>query len=343
MNFKKLWCVSLTSVLILLIALSCIGCAPAQPTGGMPEFIQIVGISGVGGYYDEQHMTLAELIRTKFPEVGVRTLPGSSEEIVREMEGGGNDISVTVDSYIYDCQESKGKFEGETAFTKLNTLGGWPLGTTTVVLAVRADSDIQDICDIRGKRVALGAKGSLVPTYYEVGLKEFCGFSLEDIEKAGGLVYWGGASEARDMLAAGELDAARADAHPDAQLQLLHAREGIRIISFSEDQWKWIADNMRGVTYYYRPADTYEGIPKFYGGATSMTFIVSADLSEDAVYNLAKTIYSDEGIQFFIDRCGTFKGLTVDDVRQQGIMRLNNPPAPIHPGAIKYWKEQGAL
>jgi len=74
-----------------------------------------------------------------------------------------------------------------------------------------------------------------------------------------------------------------------------------------------------------------------------MTFIVSADLPEDAVYNLAKTIYSDDGIQFFLDRCGTFKALTIDAVRDQGIMRLKNPPAPIHPGATKYWKEQGQL
>ena len=83
------------------------------------------------------------------------------------------------------------------------------------------------------------------------------------------------------------------------------------------------------------PADTYknqtEELPTF---ATGTYLCCRADLSEDLIYEMTK--YMWENIEHLNTLHAAVADLTIDAVKEIEGM-------PIHPGALKYYQEQGIL
>ena len=96
---------------------------------------------------------------------------------------------------------------------------------------------------------------------------------------------------------------------------------------------KLVADNP-----YYRkatvPAGMYKGtdhdVTTFGVGAT---FITSADVPDDVVYTVVKAVF--DNFDDFKALHPAFKNLKEEEMIKDGLS------APLHPGAIKYYKERG--
>lgn len=94
-----------------------------------------------------------------------------------------------------------------------------------------------------------------------------------------------------------------------------------------------VADNP-----YYRtatiPGGMYRGndedVHTFGVGATIVT---SADVSEDAVYAVVSAVF--ENFEDFKGLHPAFANLTPEEMIKDGLS------APLHPGAVKYYKEKG--
>ncbi len=85
------------------------------------------------------------------------------------------------------------------------------------------------------------------------------------------------------------------------------------------------------------PAGTYKGVdtdtPSFQDSAL---WVANKDVSDDVVYKLLAAIYTDEGLAHMVAQKKTFKAMSVAK-GADGIV------TPMHPGAIKFWKEKGVL
>ena len=85
------------------------------------------------------------------------------------------------------------------------------------------------------------------------------------------------------------------------------------------------------------PAGTYKGvktdIPSFQDSAL---WVANADVPDDVVYKLLSTLYTDEGLAHMVSQKKTFKSMTIENAN-------NGIVTPMHPGAIKFWKEKGVL
>ena len=88
---------------------------------------------------------------------------------------------------------------------------------------------------------------------------------------------------------------------------------------------------------YYRkatiPAGMYnnkEDIQTFGVGAT---FVSSADVSDDVVYTIVKAVF--ENFDGFKKLHPAFANLKAEEMIKDGLS------APLHPGAVKYYKEKG--
>ena len=85
------------------------------------------------------------------------------------------------------------------------------------------------------------------------------------------------------------------------------------------------------------PAGTYKGVdvdtPSFQDSAL---WVANKDVSDDVVYQLLSAIYTDEGLAHMVSQKKTFKAMSVAK-GADGIV------TPMHPGAIKFWKEKGVL
>lgn len=86
-------------------------------------------------------------------------------------------------------------------------------------------------------------------------------------------------------------------------------------------------------TRYVIPADTYPGQGKDVNTIAQPNFLaVRADVDEDAVYMITKTIF--ENLPFLNNIHAATKAMAIEKA-------IAGLPAPLHPGALKYYQEQG--
>ncbi|MBL0931288.1 MAG: TAXI family TRAP transporter solute-binding subunit, partial [Alphaproteobacteria bacterium] len=64
-------------------------------------------------------------------------------------------------------------------------------------------------------------------------------------------------------------------------------------------------------------------------------FLVTSDrVSEDQVYTMTKAMF--ENLDRMVASAAAARGIKLEDAFQ-------NPPAPLHPGAARYYRERGLL
>ncbi len=105
------------------------------------------------------------------------------------------------------------------------------------------------------------------------------------------------------------------------------------LLSFTDEQMT-AADGGFGLwTRYVIPAGTYPGQDADVSTIAQPNFLaVRSDVDEDAVYQITKTIYENLGFLQAIH--GATKAMSLDAA-------LAGLPLPLHPGAVRYYKEAG--
>jgi TRAP transporter TAXI family solute receptor len=109
--------------------------------------------------------------------------------------------------------------------------------------------------------------------------------------------------------------------------------EDLVILDFTDEQM--VRANGDGIlwTRHVVSADTYPGQPKAVNTVAQPNFLaVRADVDEDAVYLVTKTIY--ENLPFLKNIHAATKAMAIEKA-------IGGLPAPLHPGAARYYKEQG--
>ena len=64
--------------------------------------------------------------------------------------------------------------------------------------------------------------------------------------------------------------------------------------------------------------------------------VANTETPEDLVYTLLSIIYTKEGLAHMVSQKETFKEMSIN----KGIDGI---VTPMHPGAIRFWKEKGIL
>jgi hypothetical protein len=83
------------------------------------------------------------------------------------------------------------------------------------------------------------------------------------------------------------------------------------------------------------PAGTYgKGMPACKSFQDSCILSTNVDEPEDLVYTIMKTLWSKEGMEAMVMAKKTFKEMNMENA-------FTGASVPLHPGAVKFWKEQG--
>jgi hypothetical protein len=119
-----------------------------------------------------------------------------------------------------------------------------------------------------------------------------------------------------------------------AVTKLLAAKgEDVRLLSFSTEQAAKADGGMELWTPYRIPAGTYPGQDSDIMTIAQPNFLaVRADVSDEDVYRITKTIYENLGFLQSIHKAT--KAMALDKA-------LAGLPMPLHPGAARYYKEAG--
>jgi len=221
----------------------------------------------------------------------------------------------------------KGKPPFPSAYKNLRTLiSNIQMGYLQIV-SLDA-SEINFVSDLRGKRIAVGPSGhgSLIR------LKEIfetIGFNFNDITPVY-LPY----DQSLNALGDKKVDAAVLYVAPPAsaiaEFSLTH---NIKLISLNEENRKRILEKYPYYTAVEIPSGSYKNVnyatPTV---ATSNLVLVDETLDEEIVYKITKSIF--ENIDKIRSSHPSAKDFSLD-------VATKGSTVPFHPGAIKYFKEQG--
>lgn len=212
-----------------------------------------------------------------------------------------------------------------------NIRGLVALYPNTIQTVVKKKSGIKSYKDLKGKKVAVGIQGSSSPMAMQVVLESY-GMSMNDI-KPQYLAY----GPSMELLKDDQVDAVMVDAGaPNSAIIDISTQHDISILSIDPDNIRKIKEKY---PYFSDPViipkGTYKGVDEDIVTTGSLaTLCVRADLPEDVVYNITKTIFEKKEEIAKVHEKGN--SINLDTA-------INGISIPLHPGAEKYYKEMGIL
>ena len=196
-------------------------------------------------------------------------------------------------------------------------------------MIARDDSNISNITDIKGKRFNIGNPGSGTLGTWEV-LEGALGWKRSDLKLASGMK----SAETGAAVCDDKIDGYFwLVGHPSALTQESLASCAAHLVNVTGPAIdKLIAD-----TPYYRaatiPAGMYNNKDDISTFGVGATFVTSTDVSDDVVYTVVKSVF--ENFAQFKKLHPAFAHLKAEEMIKDGLS------APLHPGAMKYYKEKG--
>jgi TRAP transporter TAXI family solute receptor len=209
-----------------------------------------------------------------------------------------------------------------------------PLIPGHVRIVVQAGSNINTLADLKGKRFSPGQMGGGESTFRDIWTA--CGFSYGDLRieylDMNGMV---------DAMKDGKIDGCFfAGSEPYAALMDLKTSMGgkVKIYSFTDDEVKMILAAVPRYAPWVSKAGTY---PNQNYDATIIAYHyylgTTSDLPADLAYDACKGL--NEQQKWLSSIHAGYVNLDIE--KAPGIMGMTD--IPIHEGALKYWKEVGAI
>lgn len=302
----------------------------AVTTAGAQQKFVSIGTGGVTGVYYPTGGAICRLVNKGRKDHGIRCSAestGGSIYNINTIRNGELEFGVAQSDWQFHAYNGTSKFKDKGKFDKLRAV--FSVHAEPVTIIARDDSGISNISDVKGKRLNIGNPGSGTRGTWEV-IEAALGWSRGDLKLAAEMK----SAETGQAVCDGKIDAYFwLVGHPSALTQESLASCAAHLVNATGPAIdKLIADNS-----YYRtatiPAGMYnnkEDITTFGVGAT---FVSSTDVSDDVVYTVVKAVF--ENFDQFKKLHPAFANLDPKEMISDGLS------APLHPGALKYYKEKG--
>jgi uncharacterized protein len=299
--------------------------AAAGPAAAQTQLSIATG--GTGGVYYPIGGGIAELINNNIEGYSaVAEVTGASVENMALINTGDSDFALALADTVYQAYTGTGALEGREMPGLRALLSVYPNAIQIVTLA---ESDIQSIEDLRGRRVSVGAPGSGT----EVNAQQILtanGISYDEIDEQR-LNF----NETADALRDGDIDAGFwSVGPPTSSIMNLAATRSIRLIPLSDEEIAAAQEEEPVFARYTLSAGIYDGIEEDVETISiPNVFVVSDEMDDDLAYEVTKVIF--ERIDDLIAVHPAAEDTTVE-------FTMESTPIPLHPGAIRYFEEIGA-
>lgn len=329
MLFKKNMAVIITGLLVMVLALA--GCGGKDKAAGKenaPAKTNNLSMSlgGTTGVYYRHGSALADYINQNSKVIkAVPATSGGGQENVRRVGRGEANLGLSNTPELINAWNGTGGFEKLQDLRFLGA-GEKPIGLQIVALK---KSGIKTLDDLSGKRIVLGAPGATARVMAENIFKER---GLLDKVK---IVNYGH-EELPDKLKDGDIAAFGVLANvPVSRISEIAATDPVQIIDMAMAMKE--TDFMKKYPYYEEfpiKANSYKGLDQdVMAFGMPAVWFTNSKVPEEAVYEFMKLAYSEEGIKAL---SSAFR-----DHDQDSKQPLKNMVIPLHPGAMKFWKEKG--
>ncbi len=296
------------------------------------QFVTI-GTGGVTGVYYPTGGAICRLVNKGRKQHGIRCSvesTGGSVYNLNAIRAGELDMGVAQSDWQYHAYHGTSKFADQGPNKQLRAVFSVHPEPFTVV--ARADSGIKNLQDMKGKRVNIGNPGSGQRGTMEV-LMSTLGWTKDSFSLASELK----SSEQASAMCDDKVDAiVFTVGHPNGSIKEATTTCDAVLVNVTGAK----IDRLINENSYYStaiiPGGMYRGNNKdtatFGVGAT---FVTSATIPDKVIYEVVKSVF--ENFKSFQRLHPAFKHLKKKE------MVRNNLSAPLHNGAIKYYKEAGLM
>ena len=281
----------------------------------------------MGGSWYPLGGAIADAIQKEIPGVNVGVSPGGGIANVEGLEMGKCDIGFSNSSSAVDGLYGRPPFKKK--MENMRQLAN--LYPQYFQMVVREDSGIKSVTDLKGKSISPGPKGHTGELLAQQVL-EIYGLSYKDMAKIHHVQY----SDSVALMKDGHAQAyILGTTIPASSIIDLAADRKIRLLSLPDDKIKALQKINAGYLKRVIPKGTYPGVDYDVPGVGYFThLVISAKLPDDIVYKITKTLAIN--LPRFAEVVKDMQGVTAKDLALDiGV--------PFHPGALKYFKEMGAL
>ena len=308
---------------LLAVALIALGITPAPAA----DYSIKIGGGPTGGTFNTFTNGMAVYVPKANPNIKASSVgSGGSVENLKRVHNGESDFGLcyAVDSalgYIGKLPQDDAKYNN---IRSMGYLYGAP-----AQLVVRADSGVKSAMDLKGKRVALGNAGSGAAASAE---RFFRHIGLWDNFNPDFLGY----SQAASAFQDGKLDAFWVlVGYPNRSIIEAAVQVKIALVDVGVEAEKTGFYKEFAYSPAVIPAGTYgKEMPATKSFQDACILTTNKDQPEDLVYTIMKTLWSKEGMEAMVMTKKEFKEMNMENA-------FAGASVPLHPGAVKFWKEQG--
>jgi uncharacterized protein len=306
--------------------------------GGAPATVQAkttfitIGTGGITGVYYPTGGAIAKIVNKKKKKYGIRcTVESTGGSVFNVNAIMAGDLEFGVVQSDRQFQAINGSPDSEWAGKPQKDLRAvFSIHPESITLVAAVDADIKDIMDLKGKRVNIGNPGS-GQRQNSIDALTAVGIDIEKDLNAEGIK----ASESAGLLQDGRIDAFfYTVGHPNGSIK--EATSGKRKVRFASiigvdkllEKYPYYAKAFIPVKVY--PGAVNEKDVQTFG--VKATFVTSAKVPDHVVYAITKEVF--DNFEAFKKLHPAYQVLTKEGM-------LEGLSAPIHPGAMKYYKEAG--
>jgi TRAP transporter TAXI family solute receptor len=290
------------------------------------DFVNIL-TGGTSGVYYPLGVAISKVITDKVPGTrpSVQATKGSVENL-NLIQGGKGEIGFTLGDSLAAAVAGSTDAGFKAPLDNVRTLGA--IYPNYVQIVASEESGIKTLADLKGKRVSVGAPKSGTELNARAILAA-AGLSYEDLGKVEYLDF----AQSVELMKNRQLDATLQSAGLGvASIRDLAVSVPITVVAVPADVVEKLGQPFFAANI---PAGTYEGQSADVATVAVPNFLVTrADLSDELVYNLTAAIF--DNLDSLVAAHAAAKGITLDAAAK-------GSPAPLHPGAIKYFTEKNVM
>jgi TRAP transporter TAXI family solute receptor len=315
------------AVVLSLLTVMLTGCG----NGRSPATSRFISIAtgGSGGVYYPYGGGIAKILNDGLPDVrATAEVTAASVDNLKLIRDARADIAFTLADTLADAIAGRGAFSGRS----VPAVSLAVLYSNYTHVVTLASSDIRSVGDLRGHTISTGSPGS------GTEVTAFRLLTAAGVDPDRGVRRQGlGVSESADALKDGKIDAFFfSGGLPTAAVQDLSHTPGITIRLVPSGDLIPALRQLHGDLYFELqiPAGAYPGVsaPVSVAGVANV-LVVNRAMPDDLAYDITRLLFERQAELVSIHPEARNLSLTT---------AVKGSPAPYHPGALRWYRQQGA-
>jgi uncharacterized protein len=298
----------------------------SAPAAHAQQFINVL-TGGTSGVYYPLGVAIGKIYSDKIPNVKtqVQATKASVENLIL-LEQGRGEIAFTLGDSLKAAWDGDADAGFKTKLEKLRTIGA--IYPNYIQIVATAESGIKTLADLKGKSLSVGAPKSGTELNSRAILTA-AGLSYKDLGKVEYLPF----AESVDLMKNRQLAATLQSAGLGvASLKDLSTSTEISVVSVPKEVVDKIGPPFVSAMI---PANTYTGQDKDVPTAAVINYLVtSSAVSDDLAYQMTRLVF--ESLPELANSHAAGREIKLENA-------ATGSPVPLHPGAIRYYKEKGLI